>query len=482
MARIGHRSLSRRRLLVGAGQAGLTAMVLAGASRSVLAQDQSAAPGPSGSAEPFPPIGPDLVEPQVIDSANGVLEVDMTATITSVDVAGRTVRAMVYNDSFPGPTLRMRPGDTLKINLVSELDSGTNLHAHGFHTNPDGFGDNVLIEMQPGETRNIVMPTLDNHPSGLYWYHPHVHGDTDDQVNGGLAGAIINVGPHDELEGIKGRTERLLIIQATQWDMNGDLVPVDQQTPTSVTRYVNGQLNPVIRIRPGEIQRLRILNAASDLFMDLSLDGHQLVEIGADANGYSRPFPTDHSFVAPGARKEVLLQGGQPGTYPLRALPFEGDPGATVATVIVEGDPVTDHQMPTQLLPLPEDLSVGVPAVKRTLVFDILDGPKFVIDGKEFDHHVVNQTVKLGDLEEWRIENASSSTHPFHIHVNDFQVVAINDEPIDALSHRDTLEIPANGSFTMRIRFTDFPGTSVYHCHLLAHEDGGMMGIVKVVA
>jgi FtsP/CotA-like multicopper oxidase with cupredoxin domain len=109
-------------------------------------------------------------------------------------------------------------------------------------------------------------------------------------------------------------------------------------------------------------------------------------------------------------------------------------------------------------------------------------GNRFFIDGRQFDATRVNQVVRLGDTEEWVIRNTTREMHPFHIHVDDFQVVAVNARPYHARSLQDTVSLPSRGTVRIRLRFRDFLGTFVYHCHILAHEDAGMMGIVEVTS
>ncbi len=452
-------------------------LVIATALLALAAACQAAPPAPTASQDP--PPGPDLVEPAVQTSTDGLLQTTLTAALGPVQVGGRQVTTTTYNSSFPGPTLRVRPGDELRVRLVNQLDGMTNLHTHGFHTSPLGFGDNVLHHLMPGQTWELEFGTLDDHPPGLYWYHPHAHGDSDEQVSGGMAGAIINQGAIDELPGIAGLTERLLLIQATQFAADGTAVPPLDQQPDAETRYINGQVNPTIRIRPGETQRWRIGNISSDDWVDLQLDGHQLHQIAADANPMDRVVAQDNVLLGPAERAEVLVQAGAAGSYELRTMPFQGEPEAVLATMVVEGEPMNPQPLPTTLLPF-EDLSVLPIDRERQITFQILDGPEFVIDGQEFDPTRVDQLVQLGGTEEWTINNATSSWHPFHIHINDFQVVAINGQPYEARGHQDTVPIPPNGSVTMRTRFLDFPGAFVYHCHILGHEDAGMMGLIEV--
>jgi FtsP/CotA-like multicopper oxidase with cupredoxin domain len=482
--------LTRRRFLAAAGSASIAAVA---ATRSVRGQspghspaaDPSAAPDPSASAPvptalPVPPQGPDLVEPAVFQSQNGLLEVTLTARPSTIMVGGREVTTTVYNDSFPGPTLKMLPGDTLRITLVNDTGQETNLHTHGFHTTPLGFGDNVLHHMMPGETWVLEMPTLPDHPSGMYWYHPHVHGDSDDQVNGGMAGAIINVGPLDALPGIVGLTEHLLLVQTTQFAEDGTRVSFLDQRPDTTVRYVNGQVNPTIRIQPGETQRWRVGNFSSDTFIDIQLDGHTLHQIAQDANPHDFVVDQDHIQLGPAERTEVLVQAAtEPGTYFLRSLPVNGEPEVVIATMVVEGDAVEPQALPTTLFPF-EDLRTVTPDEYRTIIFEILNGTDFVINGRSFDENRVDVSAKLNAVEEWTLVNATDSWHPFHIHINDFQVVALDGRPYEANSWQDTVAIPPQGTVTMRTRFTDFPGKWVYHCHILGHECAGMMGIIEV--
>lgn len=431
--------------------------------------------------------GQELIQPEVRESVNGVLETTLHAKFSETFVNGQPKATRVFEGMYPGPTLRAKPGETIKVHLINDLDEVTNLHTHGFHVSPSGNSDNVLLEIQPGETFDFEFNLPDNHTPGMYWYHPHVHGDTYLHVNGGMAGAIILEGGLDELPGIKGLTERILILQSTQFDANGVVAPLEEQHTRDQVRTVNGQINPTIRMRPGETQRWRLLNATSDSFCLLALEGHEFHQIAHDGNPLSEVHSEFQLLMGPGERNEVLIQAGSAGTYELRQLlwgtDFQSQPDVQLATVVVEGDPVEEQPLPTALIPF-EDLREAEVDNHREIHFDVqfdADGVHFVIDNQTVDMDRVDQTVKLGALEEWTIYNDSDEWHPFHIHVNEFQVVAINGEPHDARSWEDTRPLPPRGSITMRSRFIDFTGKYVYHCHILFHEDMGMMGIVEVV-
>jgi suppressor of ftsI len=199
-----------------------------------------------------------------------------------------------------------------------------------------------------------------------------------------------------------------------------------------------------------------------------------------DANPMDFVVQHDHIVLGPAERTEVLVQATEAGTYYLRSLSFNDEPEVVIATMVVEGDPVDPQPLPTVLIPY-EDLRTVEPSEYRVITFEILNGHDFVINGKPFDPNRVDVTAKLGTVEEWQINNATDSWHPFHIHINDFQVVAVNGRPYEANSHQDTVPISPQGSVTMRTRFADFPGTFVYHCHILGHECAGMMGMIEVV-
>ena len=244
-------------------------------------------------------------------------------------------------------------------------------------------------------------------------------------------------------------------------------------------------------IRPGETQRWRLLNATANVTYLLHLDGHQLHQIAKDGNTLNETWTREAINLAPGERVEVLIQGGPAGTYALRTLPistgFTTQKDATLATLVVDGDPMTPEPLPTTLLPV-EDLSTVDIDAQRRFTFQNGTFPStprdtsFWVNSKAFDGTRDDAVVRLNTTEEWVIRNASGTWHPFHIHVNDYQVVAVNGQPVPLRYHEDTTGIPPFGEFTMRTRFRDFAGRWVFHCHILLHEDHGMMGTVKALA
>jgi suppressor of ftsI len=469
----------------------------------------------------------EFIEPEVRASRDGLLDTTLTCSVTPVPVAGQTAIMAVYEGSFPGPTLRVRPGDRLRINLVNKLEDlppglpqdspflcspltgaghdpsdhattcDTNLHLHGLHVSPSGNSDNIFLRVAAGEALQYEYQIPPNHPAGLYWYHPHLHGSTTIQVFGGLAGPLIIEGDFDELPGIVGVPERLLVLQATQLYPDGggaiNILNVPPDGPSQQKHYlrlVNGQLNPTMGMRSGETQRWRLANASMNTTFRLHLDGHQFHQIAKDGNSLNETWTRDEIVLAPGERAEALIQGGPVGTYPLRTLPiatgFTTQKDATLATLVVAGAAMTPQPLPTTLLPL-EDLSTADIDERRRITFQFgtpINPPetRFWINHRQFDPDRDDAVVRLNTIEEWVIRNASSTWHPFHIHINDYQVVAVNGQPMPVRYNEDTTGLPPFGEITIRTRFLDFPGRWVYHCHILLHEDHGMMGTVKALA
>ncbi|MDO5739797.1 MAG: multicopper oxidase domain-containing protein, partial [Ornithinimicrobium sp.] len=175
--------ISRRTALT-MGGAGLAGALIGGIGLwRELSDPGAGASGASGAGE--------LIEPETLTSSDGQLQVQLQARRDTHDVAGRPTRTMGYNGGVPGPTLRLRPGDTLRIELDNQLDQVTNLHVHGLHVTPEGAGDNVFVAVEPGQRRQYEYRLPADHPTGVYWYHPHHHGTVADQLFAGLYGAIV---------------------------------------------------------------------------------------------------------------------------------------------------------------------------------------------------------------------------------------------------------------------------------------------------
>ncbi|MGI9252345.1 MAG: multicopper oxidase family protein, partial [Thermomicrobiales bacterium] len=309
-----------------------------------------------------------------------------------------------------------------------------------------------------------------NHPAGTYWYHPHHHGDSAAQVNAGLAGAIIIEGGLDQTPGVRGLPERLFLLQAPS--------RLDR-TATPIT--VNGKIGPVFSLAPGATERWRLINASATEFIQISVSGHALNLIAIDGNALSAVRSVTSYLLPPGGRIEALVRTQSAGSYAVSMLPWGRRPRSqTLATMNVAGAPVTAAPLPTTLATVPSLASATV-AARRTFEFQLnRNGMPVSINDLVFDMNRVDVTAALGSVEEWTLRNPTLDTHPFHIHVNAFQVMRINGvaQPVTWM---DTVPLPPKGEVVIRIPFADFTGKSVFHCHLLNHEDQGMMMMFEVV-
>lgn len=512
------RRLSRRHLVATATGAGGGALISLGlrqpgrpaGSAAIARHDEHGSATPAAvSWETYVPS--DLREPESRRSVAGLLETEFRVAQAYRDIGGYRLFLRSYEGDAPGPTLRLRPGDTLKIQLTNDLPpnrdvaplntdqvhqiNSTNFHFHGAHVSPSGISDNVLRVMEPGQSYEIEIELPADHPSEMYWYHPHLHGAADIQIASGMVGAIIIEGD-DEAPAIAAAQDRVLVLAEAVFDGLETVEEFDTLWPETATRFltVNGQREPIIRMRPGEVQRWRVLHTGYQSDILMNLDGHQLHAIAYDGISLPAIERLDSVLLAPGQRAEVLVQAGAPGTYRLSGLPNDqGYPSPTgpLATVVVEGDSL-DMQLPASL-PAPPLASIRDEELtgSREVTFSVR-GPEndvaghwqefdFMVDGKLFDHDRVDQLIALGAVEEWTIVNQHIHDHVFHIHINPFQVTQVNGEPLATPVWRDTVIVPGNGSVTFRSRFLDFTGRYVLHCHMMNHEELGMMQIVEVV-
>jgi FtsP/CotA-like multicopper oxidase with cupredoxin domain len=440
--------------------------------------------------------GPELTQPQALRSIDGVLDVTLAARSSAVDIGGTMVNALTYNGSLPGPTLWVRPGDTLSVTLTNQLDDPTNLHTHGLHVSPEGSGDNVFRRIDPGATAEYRYTIPPDHPPGVFWYHPHLHGLAAQQVFGGLYGAIVV----DDAAQPAATSERILVVSDLTFDASGTLAtasPMDRMRGREgTTMLVNGQRDATMRAHPGDQERWRIVNACTSRYLDLRLDGQSLQLIGMDSGRFRSPRDVDSVSILPGGRAEVLVTMTE-GTSMLQAVPMDrGSPGGmmggdapsagaiSLATLTVSGASTTASAIPPSSDP--RDLrSAGINGT-RTLTLAMggmrMGGSmlRATIDGRSFDAARVDQSVDAGTIEEWTIVNTSPMDHPFHLHVWPMQVIEVGGQAVEAPTWRDVVNVPARSSSRVRIAFDRFTGTTVYHCHILDHEDSGMMGVISV--
>lgn len=455
-------------------------------------------------------------EPPQIQSKDGILQTELTAKEATIEVGGVEVTTRVYNDLFVPPTLSVQPGDTMFIRLNNSIDEETNLHYHGTNVSPLLNSDNVFLTVMPGETFDYEVHFPENHPEGLFYYHPHMHGLTEFQIGSGMSGLLIVEGLLDPFPELSGITQRVMVLKDIQI-VNGQ-VPDPPVSANPTQRTLNGLVNPQVSIQPGELQLWRVGNIGADIYYDLQLEGHALYEIARDGNLHTQLVPRDHILLPTSARTEFLVRGGPPGEYAFSTNPIsmgpQGDtyPVTTLATLISGGSAVSEIPLPNNFPPVP-DLRNAPLCCSRTFDFsETMDGSQFCINNEQFQMDMTNTTVQLGCVEEWTVNNCTGENHVFHIHQLDFQVVQQNGKPVDFIGRQDTVNLDYRaqdaahpdrcqcdasgncqnctcptaadpyGSVVVRIPFTNpvMLGDFVYHCHIGEHEDNGMMQKITV--
>jgi suppressor of ftsI len=486
-------------VLVGAGLA--AAALGAGGTSATGAPASARTARPAHASEchkDAPPILHDgFPEPPTRYSRNGLLNVPLTASLGKVRIDHRLVTALSYDGSFPGPTLVICAGDHLTVHFKNDLTEPTNLHTHGFHVSPEGNHDNVFLKIDPGKSFTYEYDIPQDMPAGSYWYHPHLHMFVEPQIFAGLAGAIVQEGGLDKLPWLRHVPQRWIVLQNPEIE-HGKIVPVGEASETKAKLYVNGVLDPTAKIRPGELQRWRIFNADADRFVVLRLaHGQRFQLLAEDGHTLEHPLSVSTLQIAPGSRREVLVRGGKPGSYPLKAIPFSQFPGAEKAsnggpvpnqTVLTLRSAGTPHplKMPARpLLTHPQDLRKLRVDRKRTIVFSEMTEPSgaaaFLLNGMKFDPNRIDVTMKLGSVEQWTLVNEATEWHTFHIHTNDFQVVSVAGKRVPYVLEEDNVALPPKSSTVVLMHPIDFTGKFVFHCHVTFHEDHGMMAAVQVV-
>jgi FtsP/CotA-like multicopper oxidase with cupredoxin domain len=430
----------------------------------------------------------------------GLIEVELEAEQKWIEVGGRNAHLVGFNGQVPGPVVEAGPGDHVRIHLRNSLSEPTNLHYHGLHVAPTGNADNSFLEIPSGEDFTYEFDLPASHPGGTFWYHPHIHETVARQVSRGLAGVFIVRGELDQIPEIADAPEAVLVLQDFDLASNGlSLEPglIERMAGREgdlVT--VTGQVNPPVRIQRDGWIRLRILNASSSRFYRLQLEEHPLYLLASDGGALPAPEQRDEILLTPGERIEVMVRGERPeGRYRLLSLPYNrggmgmGMMGGTtsrtivLATVVYEGQAGRTWSLPQQLVridPLP------AASVRRSFLLGQGmgmgmmggGGMTFTINGRTFNPNRVDTRVALGSVEEWEFINPTMMDHPMHIHTNPFQLLGSDGSPIRAW--KDVILVGANSRIRVRTAFRDYTGKAMYHCHILDHEDLGMMGVLEI--
>ncbi len=529
--------------IVAALAAALVVLLAGGGEPGAQAQEQVKPPGKIP-PDPFR-AGLPFEEPPVVRSRDGRLRTTLRAENATVEISGKDVgETQTYAARGPGgspargflgPTLRVRPGDVVQITLDNQLtvpegaigaaclkpggdhlhgqdepaqageDQLTNLHFHGLHVTPrerEPFGDSVLVDLPNGKSR-IRFTIPHRHDEGTFWYHAHRHECTDDQVFRGLAGLLIVGDSRNALprrfRGLRTRSLALKDVQVeTAASGSGLQIADDHDWGNSTHRTVNGRINPVMDIRPGETQLWRLANVSSAVWYNVALvdpaggTRDPFTIVAQDGNSLRHAVRQRALVIPPGRRFDVLVRAPASGQRILRTLEyFQGRltfPEDDLATMAVgRGEPMPAIEAPAKLRP-PVQRFPARRGPTRRFTFDIDSRTKptaFTINDAVFDADIPDASTRLGTTERWVIYNKSGEEHPFHIHQDDFRVVEASGGPPRLPGDQDIVVLPRGtpdkpSRVVIDMPFTDYAGNFVFHCHILDHEDAGMMSRVQV--
>lgn len=417
---------------------------------------------------------------------HGLLQVTLVAAPLQVKIGNVSFAGAAFNGIYGGPVLRVHPGDRVRLHLVNHMRDGINLHFHGLRIAPTGHGDNMHILVAPGDSFDYAFRIPPNHPPGLFWYHDHAHGAAEPHVMAGLSGALLIEGFAGQFQGLQAVAQKLLVLK--DWkltDCDGDGLKIALHCRVV---SINGQAGWTDTIAPGAEQLWRVSNQGANLVLHLAAHGLHMRVIGRDSMPAARGQDTETIDIMPAARLDVLVHADTAGPVDLVAVgvPTGHGAGFSVRRVLGHIDVSgTQADAPAQVLHPPHmnDLRTATINAHRTIVFsENAAATEYYVNGKRFDPLRTDIRAPLGNIEEWTVRNVTQDFHEFHIHQVSFQVTEINGVPQTFDGDVDTVRVPEHGEVKLVIPFTDpnIVGHIMFHCHVLNHEDRGMMTMLEV--
>jgi len=443
-----------------------------------------------------------LTEAADLNSDPRVVEVNLEARVARVEIApGLPVEAWTYNGGLPGPLIRVRVGDRLIVHFSNRLPKPTTVHWHGIRlpNRMDGVPGHSQSEVQPGEsfTYDFVVPD-----AGLFWYHPHVMSAA--QVGFGLYGALL---VEDPAEPVGAADELVLVLSDIEIRDDGTLESPDTGASTGMAfgregnhLLVNGREVGRLLARSGAPQRWRVVNAAKSRFFQLDLGDREFTNtqlftaIGVDGGLLEYPVKRDTLLLAPGERVDAIVSPqAAPGTeLVVRSLLYDRGYGSTEARVPF------DELFTITMADLPPYAGSPLPGTRRSIeplstagatqvdvqftLAQLRDGSfEYRINGAPFAKDRPVQAMP-GETQVWTVTNKTKWSHPFHLHGFFFQVLDEAGAHVHPLAWKDTVSVPFEQTARFVVRFDDRLGSWMYHCHVLDHADGGLMGVVQVGA
>ena len=422
---------------------------------------------------------------------------------------GAASQTFGINSPYLGPVLRAKQGQTLPFDVTNGIGEITTLHWHGLHI-PGAVDGGPHQEIEPGATWSPDVPIVQ--AASMNWFHSHTHGKTARQTYKGLAGVLLiedDASLSADLPGTYGVDDFTLVLQDKAFDDAGAMTytltgEVFEDGFQGDTMVVNGAIAPVTQPVPTGLVRLRILNACNARFLDLSMETGPLTVIASDGGFLASAVETDSLLMSPGERYEVLvdmrlldsnaLNVGFDGGDGFFASLFGGNQATTVLHLTRDGRPGFDGAMPNALATLaPPDASAA--RVTRSFELQMDTGADLAalalawgnfcgdgamaINGQPMRMERIDEEVRKGETEIWRI-SVDDMLHPFHIHGCSFRILSQDGAPPPAYAQgwKDMVHVEEGWSEVLVTFEHDAPAEApyMYHCHILEHEDCGMMG------
>lgn len=494
---------SLRRVLV-LGTAGATLMHIGGCGGGASAAGMVPStvpplvePDTSTNSEPSLPIVP--LDAGIVDGA-GVRAFSLVAQSGTTQFrAGASAGTLGYNGALLGPALRMRSGEEVSIRVRNSLNEATTVHWHGLFV-PAEVDGGPHQPIAPGAQWNARFTVANS--ASTCWFHPHTHGATGRQVVLGLAGLLIvddPLGSQSPLPDTWGVDDLALVLQDKRFTASGQidytLSSLDRQAGyTGDSLLVNGALSPVWQA-PQQWVRLRLLNGCNARILTLRLgNAAPMLQISNEAGLLAVPVARPTLTLAPGERAEVLVDFGsvvRGQEIPLRASTVtsgmgmaggSGDQEVTAMRIRVSLPGQAGAMVsPPASLPAAASVVAATDATVRTFNLDGgMMGSPFTINGRSFDINRVDLAVPANAVEIWRFVNATGMAHPMHVHGVRMSLLSRDGVPPPAYERgtRDTFVVDALQTVTLAVQTAALasPTPLMFHCHILEHEDAGMMG------
>ena len=426
-----------------------------------------------------PLLIPPLLEPTI---KNGISHYDLTIGPSRHDYLPASMTDTYSYNGLPvlGPTLRLKSGASVAINVTNDLDAVTTTHWHGGDVPAEDDGG-PHSHIEPGATWVADFDVIQ--PAATLWYHPHFHGTTAEHVYRGAAGLLIIDDDNPAgalLPSTYGVDDIPVIIQDRDFTADGQLAfAIDEDDDGSQygTLTVNGTINPYVETPTGLV-RLRLLNGSQARIYQLSVEGAAMTKIASDGGYLAGPVVIEQLALAPGDRAEIVVNVG---AEPVALV--DGTLGR-VLELRPNGSAAGTGVLPDKLADI-DRISDSEITVDRAFVMSDFRNfwefsPTWGFNGAQLDMNRIDHTVQLGATERWTL-SSEDGEHVFHPHQTMFQILAINGQPPppEESGWEDSVWVNGDREVVIAARFDTYPAEDIpymFHCHILDHEDLGMMG------